>query len=251
MAKDVTDATFDTEVMARSVELPVVVDLWAPWCQPCRTLGPILERSIEATGGKVELAKVNIDENPRVAAAFRTQSIPAVFAVQDGRVVANFVGAIPEAEVKAFVDQLASPPSEADMLAEQGDEESLRQALELQPDHAGAVVALAQLLTDRGDHQAALDLLARIPDSPESRRVAAAARLGMAGEAVGTQAAGGAAGSAAAAGGTSIEARLDELLEKVREDEEARQLVVDILETMEPDDPRRSRYRRALASRLF
>ncbi len=95
----------------------MVVDLWAPWCGPCTTLGPILERAVAATEGAVELAKVNVDENPAISAGFRVQSIPAVFAVRDGAVVDQFIGAQPEAEVRAFVDRLAPVPSEADLLA--------------------------------------------------------------------------------------------------------------------------------------
>ncbi len=95
-ATDVTDATFEHDVLDRSVEVPVVVDLWAPWCGPCRTLGPILEKVVEATDGAVELVKVNVDDNPRAYSAFQVQSIPAVFAVRDRQIVDHFIGAIPE-----------------------------------------------------------------------------------------------------------------------------------------------------------
>ena len=135
---DVTDATFEQAVVARSAEVPVVVDLWAPWCGPCKTLGPIIERVVDQTDGAVELAKVNVDENPQVAASFQVQSIPAVYALRDGKVVDGFVGALPEAQVAEFVARLAPQPTEADRLAAAGDEASLRQALELQPDHPGA-----------------------------------------------------------------------------------------------------------------
>ena len=97
---DVTDQTFQAEVVDRSATVPVVVDLWAPWCGPCRTLGPMLERAVEATGGKVELAKVNVDENPRISEAFAVQSIPAVFAIANGQIVDQFIGALPEAQVE-------------------------------------------------------------------------------------------------------------------------------------------------------
>jgi putative thioredoxin len=107
MAIDVTDLTFGEEVMERSTAVPVVVDLWAPWCGPCRTLGPILEKVIDETEGEVELVKVNIDENPQIAAAFGVQSIPAVFALRDGQVVDNFIGAVPEPTVRTFVEKLA------------------------------------------------------------------------------------------------------------------------------------------------
>src|SRR5579872_2128032 len=132
---DVTDATFQAQVLDRSNEVPIVVDLWAPWCGPCKVLGPMLEQAVAATGGSVELAKVNVDENPQVAATFQVQSIPAVFALRDGKVVDGFIGAVPQAEVDAFVARLAPPPSEADVLVAKGDEASLRQALELERDH--------------------------------------------------------------------------------------------------------------------
>src|SRR5271154_360032 len=148
---DVTDATFQTDVIARSSEVPVVVDLWAPWCGPCTTLGPMLERAVSATAGAVELAKVNVDENPRIAQSFGVSSIPAVFAIWDGKVVDQFIGALPEQQVVAFVEKLLPALSEADTLATHGDEASLRQALELEPGHQEATEALARILLDRGD----------------------------------------------------------------------------------------------------
>jgi putative thioredoxin len=239
--KDVTDATFASEVLQRSDQVPVVVDLWAPWCGPCRTLGPIIEKVVAETKGAVELAKVNVDENPGVATAFRVQSIPAVFAVQGQQVVDSFIGALPEQAVREFVGRLApTAPSEADRLVAAGDEASLRRALEIDPDHAEAVVALAQLLVGRGEPEEALSLLGRIPESPETRRVAALARL-LAGEGDG----------AGLPDASDLEGRLDGLLERVKEDDEARQEFVDLLETMDPEDPRTGHYRRALAARLF
>jgi putative thioredoxin len=232
---DVTDATFQQAVIERSATVPVVVDLWAPWCGPCKTLGPILERVVARTGGAVELAKVNVDDNPQVAAGFQVQSIPAVFAVRDGRVVDGFVGAVPEAQVEELVRRLAPPPSEADALVAAGDEASLRKALEIQPDHPGAVAGLARLLVDQGDAEGALALLARIPETAETRAVAAAARL--AGRDVPV--------------GEDVGSRLDSLLERVRDDEAARQELIDVLETLGPDDPRTTRYRKALAARIF
>ncbi|HEX7442626.1 MAG TPA: thioredoxin, partial [Acidimicrobiales bacterium] len=112
MTIDVTDQTFETEVLARSAEVAVVVDLWAPWCGPCKTLGPILEKVIGATDGQVVLTKVNVDENPQTSAAFKVQSIPAVYALKAGQVVDGFVGAQGEREVQAFVDRLR--PSETE-----------------------------------------------------------------------------------------------------------------------------------------
>ena len=112
---DATDATFEDVVLARSIARPVVVDLWAPWCGPCTTLGPMIERVVAATDGAVELVKVNVDENPAISASFRVQSIPAVFAIRDGAVVDQFIGAQPEEVVQAFVDRLAPVRSEADL----------------------------------------------------------------------------------------------------------------------------------------
>ena len=128
----------------------MVVDLWAPWCGPCRTLGPIIEQVVDATDGAVALAKVNVDENPAISASFKVQSIPAVFALKDGKVVDGFIGALPEAAVSEFVAKLTPGPSEADLLVAEGlatdTEEPLRRALELQPDHEGAISGLAGLL---------------------------------------------------------------------------------------------------------
>ena len=233
----VTDATFQRDVLDRSTEVPVVVDLWAEWCGPCRTLGPILERVVTETGGKVELAKVDVDSNPNISAAFQVQSIPAVYAISGGKVVDSFIGALPEAAVREFVARLAPAQSEADRLTALGDEASLRQALELEPDHAGAVVALAELLVARGEGQEALALLARVPETAEIRRVAALARLGDNGAATGEA--------------PDVDARLQSLLERVKEDEAARREFVDLLEMLGADDPRTPRYRRALAARLY
>lgn len=232
---DVTDATFEQAVLARSHQVPVVVDLWAPWCGPCQTLGPILERVVAATSGAVELAKVNVDENPQVAATFQVQSIPAVFALRDGKVVDGFIGAVGEAQVNEFVGRLVVAPSEADQLVAKGDEASLRQALELEADHPGAVTALARLMLDRGQPDEALELLARVPEAGEAKALAAEARLARQDIPVG-------------ADPTTL---LDSLLDRVREDEGARQEFLDVLETLGPDDPRAATYRKALAARLF
>jgi putative thioredoxin len=232
---DVTDATFERDILQRSMQVPVVVDLWAEWCGPCKTLGPVLERVVAETKGAVELAKVDVDTNPRVAATFQVQSIPAVFALRDQQVVDSFIGAVPETTVREFVARLAPPPSEADRLVASGDEASLRQALELEPAHPGAGVALAELLVERGETAEALELLSRVPETGEARRVAALARVG----------------NGSADGNEDVEARLSTLLERVRDDDAARQEFVDLLEVLGPDDPRTPHYRKALTSRLF
>ncbi len=244
MAIDSTDASFEDDVLVRSDTVPVLVDLWAPWCGPCKSLSPIIERVVEATGGAVELVKVTIDENPLIAQSFQVQSIPAVFAIRNRQIVDRFIGALGEGAVREFVDKLLPAPSEAEKLLAAGDEASIRRALELEPDLPGAAVALAEILVGRGEPAEALSLLARIPDAGEARRVAALARLAVAGSPATLHANG-------AGDELALERHLDALLERVKTDDEARQELVDLLETMDPSDPRRQRYRRALASRLF
>ncbi len=233
-AVDVTDATFESEVVDRSKTVPVVVDLWAPWCGPCRTLGPIIEQVVDATGGKVVLTKVNVDENPAISQAFRVQSIPAVFALRDGQVVDGFVGAYPEHEVTRFVESLLPSEAETEVskLLAVGDEDSLRQALDLEPGNEDVIVALGELLVERGEGEEALALLERIPETERTRKVAAAARLGN----VPTD---------------DHDAKLTELLDRVKFDDDARQEFVDILELMGAEDPRTAEYRRRLTAQLY
>ena len=235
---DVTDETFQTDVLARSAQVPVIVDLWAPWCGPCTTLGPMLERAVAATDGAVELAKVNVDDNPRIAQSFGVQSIPAVFAIVDGKVADQFIGALPEPQVVAFVQKLLPALSEADTLAAAGDEVSLRRVLELEAGHQQATEGLARILIDRGEAAEALALLARVPETAAVRSLAAEARLVESGVNV-------------AADDAALDARLNALLERVRDDDAARQEFVDLLETLGAEDPRTSSFRRALATRLY
>jgi putative thioredoxin len=233
-AIDVTDATFETEVLQKSKEVPVVVDLWAPWCGPCKTLGPTIEKVVDATAGKVVLAKVNVDENPGLSQAFKVQSIPAVYALKDGAVVDGFMGAYPEHAVQQFVDSLLPSEQEqtvADLIAA-GDEASLRLALSMEPANEDAIVALAEMLVADGATDEALQLLGRIPESDRTRRVAASARVGTTPD-------------------DDYDDQLRELLGRVKDDDEARQKFVDILELMGPDDPRTADYRRRLTAQLY
>jgi putative thioredoxin len=239
MAIDVTDASFQTEVLERSQTTPVVVDLWAPWCGPCRSLGPILEKVTGESDGKVVLAKVNTDENPQVAQAFRVQSIPAVYALSGGKVVDGFIGAQGEAAVREFISRLL-PSAEDEKIQElmaAGDEDSLRSVLDLRADHHDAIVALAEQLASRhgdGDVEEAQALLDRIPETAETRRVGALLRTG---------------------GDTpppdEITAKLDDLLDRVKQDDDARQEYIDLLEVLGADDPRTADYRKRLTARLY
>jgi putative thioredoxin len=233
MAIDVTDATFQTEVVERSMQSVVIVDLWATWCGPCKTMSPIIEKVVDETKGKAVLVKVDVDQNPAISQAFRVQSIPAVYALKDGQIVDGFMGALPEHEVRQFVERLL-PTAEDDMVARMiamGDEGSLRAALEVDPANEDAIVALAELLIARGENEEALALVARIPESDRTRRVAAKARLGVVDD--------------------DHDETLTGLLDKVKTDDDARQQYVDILELMGPDDPRTSKYRKLLTQRLF
>ncbi|HEY4277876.1 MAG TPA: tetratricopeptide repeat protein [Conexibacter sp.] len=161
MVFDVTEQDFQREVLERSKTIPVVVDFWAEWCGPCRQLGPVLERGVAAREGKIALAKLDVDRNPQISQVFQIQSIPAVKAFKDGRVASEFIGAQPPAQVERFLDGLV--PSEAELLVIVGDEESLRRAVELEPNRVDALVPLARLLHERGDDDEALELLKRAP----------------------------------------------------------------------------------------
>lgn len=234
---ETTDDTFEADVLERSTEVPVVVDLWASWCGPCRTLGPIIERVIDETAGAVELVKVDIDANPRVAQAFNVQSIPAVYAIKDRRVVDSFVGALPEVAVREWIQQLTPEPTEVERLIAAGDEVSLRHALELEPANEAVIIGLAGVLVaaaGAAGKEEALGLLQRIPETAEVRHLQALARVGD-----------------EVSGADDVEQKLDLLLGRVKGDDGARQEFLDLLEVLGPDDPRTARYRKALTARLF
>lgn len=230
---DVTDATFEQEVIELSKTVPVVVDLWAPWCGPCRTLGPIIEDVVADTDGQVVLAKVNVDENPQISQAFRVQGIPAVYGLRNGQVLDSFVGAQGRDAVAAFVAGLLPTAEEGEIAAllAADDIPSLRLALELDPANEEVTVRLAELMVGEDRGAEALELLARVPETNETRRVAALARTG--------------------APTNDVDARLDTLLETAPSDAEARQELLDLLEMLGPDDPRTARYRKDLTTRMF
>ena len=234
MTTDVTDATFQTDVIERSATMVVVVDLWAPWCGPCKTLSPILEKVVAETDGKAVLVKVDIDQNPGIAQAFRVQSIPMVVGFVAGQPADAFMGAQGEHEVREFLQRLLPGPQETllDSLITAGDEASLRQALEIDPANEEAIVALGELLVARGDTEEVLALVSRIPETERTRHLAAMARLGPEPD-------------------DDHDAALTSLLDQVKHDDDARQQFIDILEMMGPLDPRTAQYRKLLTARLF
>jgi putative thioredoxin len=175
MITDVTEATFERDVVQRSHDVPVVVDFWAAWCGPCRQLTPVLESAIREREPNLDLAKLDTDANQQIANAFRIQGIPAVKAFRDGKVVDEFTGALPPAQVARFLDGLL--PSEADELVATGGEDDLRRALELEPNRTDAAVALARLLHQRGESDAALALLENTTGSYAAEGLAARIRL--------------------------------------------------------------------------
>lgn len=281
--REVLDADFESAVLAESARRPVVVDFWAPWCGPCRTLGPLLEGLAEEHRGAFLLAKVNVDQAPELAQGFAIRSIPAVIAFRDGRIASEFVGAQPETVVRRFVEGLL--PSEADGLAVEADrlasagdataaEERFRAALERSPHHARSLLGLARLLAERGAVDEALPLLERVTGSAEleaeADRTAAALRTRAAAPAgEGDEARLRARlaadprdlaarvdlGRALAARGAHAEA-LETWIAAVRqdpkfEDEAARKAILDVFALLGADHELTQRFRSELARALF
>ncbi|MFN8625450.1 MAG: tetratricopeptide repeat protein [Candidatus Binatia bacterium] len=276
---DVGDATFESAVIERSRHTPVVVDFWAPWCGPCRALGPLLERLAAEHAGAFVLARVNVDEAPGLSAALRIGSIPMVLGFRDGAAVAEFVGAQPEAEVRAFLERVL--PSAADRLVADGErlvrdgrpgdaEGVFRRALELDGRCERALLGVAKIVADRGDDGEAMALLERIaPGSvrTEADRLAAAIRVreGAGGDERSLRAKLAADPSdlasrlllaqALAAASRHAEA-LDQYLEIVRRDrgfrdEAARKAMLDIFALLGPQHDVTAHYRSELAKVLF
>jgi putative thioredoxin len=256
---EATDANFEQVVVEASKERPVLVDLWAAWCGPCRTLGPLLEKVAAERDGAFLLAKLDVDANPMVASMFGVQSIPTVIAFRDGQPVTGFVGAYPEPAVNEFVDSLL--PTEADLAAEgaravadagdvEGAEAGFREALEKDPDNAEAKVGLGRILVERGELEAARELVRPLLPDPEAERVMAIARVREWGSVEGVGAL--ASAQRLAARGEWPEA-LDAMLACVRgEDRDAaRAAMVDVFAVLGDEDPIVPEYRRRLASALF
>jgi putative thioredoxin len=251
VVREVDQASFDRDVVERSNEVPVVVDFWAEWCGPCRRLGPALEKAAKEREGKVELAKVDVDANQGLAQAFRVQGIPAVKAFKDGRVVAEFTGAIPPPQVERFFDELV--PSEAEQQAEaaleSGDEAELRAALEADPRNSTVARALGRILLARGDVEDAVEVLEAHEHDFTAAGLAARARLSSNG---------GGLEEAFAAWDRDDRAGALEALqaafaaagdEDARED--IRKVMVAIFTELGPGDPLAREHRRRLASAMY
>jgi putative thioredoxin len=269
---EITESSFAAQVIDESLTRPVVVDFWAAWCGPCKILGPILERMAAEDAGRWLLAKLDVDQNPALAAQFGVQGIPTVIAFRDGQPANRFTGALPEAQVRTFVDSVL--PSELDMAAARADaaldrgdiaeaESGFLSVLEEDPGHEVAGVGLATILMDRDDPEAALDVLSRLAKSEEVRRMEAAARLwGGVGDiaALGQAAESGSEqdrlrfARALSVNGDTAEAMqilVDLVGERGETAEDARAALLDLFEVLGQDHPQVGTFRRKLASALF
>jgi putative thioredoxin len=245
MSIDVTEATFERDVIERSRSTPVVVDFWAEWCGPCRTLTPALEAAESARDGRVVLAKVDVDANQALAARYRVQGIPAVKAFRDGKVAGEFVGAVPKAKVEELFDSLV--PSRADELLGAGDELSLREAAELEPRRADIAVALARARLERGAEEEALEAVEGHAGDFGADGIAARVQLVRDGVAV---------EAFEALDRGDREATIDALIAAIGDaDDDTRELlrraVIGILADGDPGDPAARQARKRLAAALY
>ena len=289
LIKDSSDAEFVADVIEASKEYPIIVDFWAPWCGPCKQLGPTLEKVVSEAAGAVKLVKIDIDQNPQIAQQLRVQSIPAVYAFYQGRPVDGFQGALPESQLKEFIKKLtdaagstqSSPIDEAleqaKALIESGDntqaEALLEQVLQHAPDNGDAKINLARLSLDKGKLERAQNLISELSDeakkSPEAASLisslALAERAGEAGDLAALKAKVNNNSAdhqarlelaVALFGHGQKEEAVNELLESIRKDrkwneEAARKQLLEFFEAMGPVDDLTIAGRRKLSSILF
>ncbi len=269
---EVAEADFDQEVVRYSMETPVVVDFWAPWCVPCRMLSPMLERLASEAAGTFRLAKVNIDDNPGLSARFGVQSIPMLKAFREGKIVAQMVGAQPESVVRKFLGELAPGPAEQALAETRGlltarrwaeAEQASRRALEREPGNSTAAMYLVKALLRQGQGSTALELLDRFPfgnDTAAADRLrplaAVLAEEGSSADQPADEMEAGYLQTARLLGRGNYPAALDGLLGLLRRDkhfrnDEARKVFLAALEILGEDDPLTREYRDELASILF
>jgi len=282
--KDVTAATFQADVLQESTKQPVIVDLWAPWCGPCKQLAPVLEKAVRAAKGKVKLVKINIDAEPQIAQALRVQSIPAVFAFDQGQPVDGFVGAQSESQIKAFVERLIGPmgPSPIDQAMEQAaiameakkfEEASAiyQQVMSHEPDNVDAIEGLCRALIGLGQVEDVRQLLEALDDelSADPKIQGVKSQLDLLAEGAGDSAA---LEARIAADGKDLEARLelakayaaqnrrdeavDQLIEIIRikrdwNDDAARKQLLKFFEAFGHTDPATIEGRRKLSAAWF
>jgi putative thioredoxin len=262
---EVTDATFQQAVIDESFRRPVVVDFWAAWCQPCRMIGPVLERLAEEKAGEFLLAKLDTDANPQASGYFRIQSIPAVKAFVNGALANEFVGAIPERAIRQFLDTVL--PSEADRLAAEGEaaeragnvddaERRYRSAIELDSNNRAGLLGLARLAAGRGDLAEARGLVEPLRPDPEAERMLAALTVSEWAEPSRNGASGPLAQAELAAAEGRYQEALDVFIAAVRNgtDEDrrdAREAMLKVFAVLGEEDPLTVEYRRKLAAALF